>query len=161
MIASTRRARGALLGGLAVAAPLTAAGCSNSQSPAIAGPQFSTQVGINTFQQRLDSGPARVRITLADTGLVAVRVNIHRPDQLDRPERIEGPITDITVNGADGNITLAVGGLVVGFNDSTRFGAADDGEDRHGDEQESVEDSVRDTLRWGGGGRGGWRKGGR
>jgi hypothetical protein len=150
MLTMTRPAHDALFAGLTLGVSLAAAGCSNSQSPAVGGPQFSTQVGINDFQQRIDSGPARVRIVLADTGLVAIRVNIHRPDQIDRPERIEGPITDISGGGAGGNITLAVAGLVIGFDSTTRFGAADEGEDRQGDEQDSVQDSVRDSLRWGG-----------
>jgi len=158
MLTDRRLARSVLLPGLAVGVLLAAVACDSPQGPGLAGPQFSTQADINTFQQRLDSAPARVRIELADTGLVATRVNIHRPDQLDRPERIEGSITDISGGGAGGSITLAVGGLVIGFDSTTRFGAADEGEDRHGDEEDSVADSVRDTLRWGSDGDG-WHMG--
>ena len=134
--------------GVALGLLVAALACGSSQGPGLAGPQFSTQVDISNFQQRLDSAPARVRVELADTGLVATRINLHRPDQINRPERNEGPITDIS----DGSMTLAVGGLVIGVNDSTRFSAADEGADRHGDEQDSVEDSVRDTLHWDGSG---------
>jgi len=122
----------------AATAALLAAACdpvgpAALQDPTLGAPAFSRQVGIDQFKQQLDSGPARVRMVLEDTGLMARRVRITRPDQLNRAEGIESRITGVS----SGSLTLALGNLTISFNDSTRFRAdAEDGFDEQENELE-------------------------
>src|SRR5574341_2283553 len=122
----------------ATAALLAASACDPVGPATLGAPAFSRTVGLNQFQQQLDSGPARVRIVLEDTGLVARKVRITRPDQRDRPERIESRITGISTGGADSSVTLELGGLTVGFNGSTRFRA----DDEDGFDEQEMDDAA-------------------
>ncbi len=122
----------------AMAVLLATAACDSTQNPTLqdptlSAPAFSRQLGLEQFHQQMDSGPARVRITLEDTGLVARRVQLKRPDQLDKPERIESRITAISTSGADSSVTLELGDLRIGFNSSTRFRAEDQEDEPEGD----------------------------
>lgn len=124
----------AMTAALVAAAACDPVGPATLQKDTLGAPAFSRTVGIEQFQQQLDSGPARVRIVLEDTGLVARRIRVTRPDQLGRPERIESRITGISA----GVLTLALGNLTVSFDDSTRFRADDrDGFDEQEDEPET------------------------
>jgi hypothetical protein len=87
----------------------------------------------------LTSGPARVEIKLINGSLVAREVEVKEREDMSDKEEIESRITAIDPAG---NVTLALGGLVVGFNAGTQF-EAEDGE--HLTMQEFVT-RVQDAL---------------
>lgn len=92
---------------------------------------FSHTISLATFDSIvLDSGTVRVRIDVFPESLVARRVVIGRPGEINRPERVEGVVTSIDTLA--GTLTLAQG-LVIGYTGSTRF---------RGERDENPEDSM-------------------
>ncbi len=91
--------------------------------------EFSRQISLPDFQGALGSVPVRVKIRLIPGTLIAKKVVIKR-DELNKPEKIESQVTDITATGTDGTLTLALGGLQIVFNSSTRFRGEHEDEDR-------------------------------
>ena len=77
-----------------------------------------------TFSEMQDnarsSGSLRVEIDLLPGSLVAGGVTIQFTDG-DHAEVIDSRITGVSVNGSEGSMTVALGGLIVGFNGETKF----------------------------------------
>jgi hypothetical protein len=113
------------------------AGCDRSPTgPRAALPaQFSSDITLPDLQNHLGSGPARVevRFVRGTSGpLTARRVEIEEPEQLVRREEIRSAVTAISASGDQGTVTLALGGLQIGFTTATRF-RPDDGDDHQDD----------------------------
>jgi hypothetical protein len=108
---------------------------------------FSRTISLPDVQQKIDSGPTRVRIVLADTGLLALRLQVLQPSKNGRPEGVEGPVKDITSSGTGGTVTLSIGsGLAISFDGSTKFtsnGDVDgDDHDRDHDHRPAMTEST-------------------
>ncbi len=100
---------------------------------------FSRAITLTELDSILAGGPARVEIKLINGSLVAREVEVKEREDMSDKEEIESRITAID---AAGNVTLALGGLVVGFDAGTQF-EAEDGE--HLTMQEFVT-RVQDAL---------------
>ncbi len=83
---------------------------------------FSRAITLPELDSILASGPARVEIKLVNGSLVARRVEVEEAEDLMDEEEIESRITAIDPAG---NVTLALGGLVVDFDAGTEFEAED------------------------------------
>ncbi len=115
MSRSTRLARLLILG------PALLAACSSDSTapggtPTLPPPQFGQVLSISQFDSTLGSGPARIEIKLLPGGLVAREVEVE-PD--DAEEKLVSNVT--AIDAAAGTITLALGGLTVGYGAGTRF----------------------------------------
>ena len=103
------------------------AGCSgdNVTGPGTGGglpTQFSRAITLTELDSILASGPTRVEIKLINGSLVAREVEVKEAGDLRDKEEIESRITAIDPAG---NVTLALGGLVVDFDGGTDFEAED------------------------------------
>src|SRR2546422_8408367 len=125
--------RVALGGSAALLLTLLLAGCDRSSTdPRLGTPaQFSRSISLPDLHTELTSGPARVDVRVMPGGLIARRVEIKGADEMTRPEEIRGRVTAISVSGDQGTVTLALGGLQIGFNASTTF-RPDDGKGEDG-----------------------------
>ncbi len=83
---------------------------------------FSRTITLPEFEDILINGPTRVEIKLVNGSLVAREVEVKESEELRDEEEIESRITAIDPAG---NVTLALGGLVVGFDAGTQFEAED------------------------------------
>ncbi len=83
---------------------------------------FSRTITLPEFEDILINGPTRVEIKLVNGSLVAREVEVKESEDLMDEEEIESRITAIDPAG---NLTLALGGLVVGFDAGTQFEAED------------------------------------
>ncbi len=114
------------LAALALAGLLAACNGENTLAPGTggAGPtQFARAITVGEFDSLLANGPTRVEIELYPGSLVAREVEAEETEDLTDEEKIESRITAIDPAG---NITLALGGLVVTFDGATDF-ESDDG----------------------------------
>jgi len=125
--------RVALGGSAALLLTLLLAGCDRSSTdPRLGTPaQFSRSISLPDLHTQLTSGPARVDVRVMPGGLIARRVEIKGADEITRPEEIRSRVTAISVSGDQGTVTLALGGLQIGFNASTTF-RPDDGKGEDG-----------------------------
>src|SRR2546425_810334 len=125
--------RVALGGSAALLLTLLLAGCDRSSTdPRLGTPaQFSRSISLPDLHTQLTSGPARVDVRVMPGGLIARRVEIKGADEITRPEEIRSRVTAISVSGDRGTVTLALGGLQIGFNASTTF-RPDDGKGEDG-----------------------------
>lgn len=80
--------------------------------------QFSRAITLSELDSILASGPTRVEIKLINGSLVAREVEVKEAEDLRDEEKIESRITAIDPAG---NVTLALGGLVVDFDAGTEF----------------------------------------
>src|SRR2546425_1092955 len=120
--------RVALGGSAALLLTFLLAGCDRSSTgPRLGTPaQFSRIISLPDLHTQLTSGAARVDVRVMPGGLIARRGEIKRADELTRPEEIRSRVTAISASGDQGTVTLALGGLQIGFNASTTF-RPDDG----------------------------------
>ncbi|HXF95316.1 MAG TPA: DUF5666 domain-containing protein, partial [Gemmatimonadales bacterium] len=109
---------------LVLAGSVALTACADGTGPT-SSPQFSREISLPQFEQTLTQGPARVEIELTATGLVAREIEIKEPAEMADEEEIESRITAIAVNGSEGVLTLALGGLQVRFTAATEFEAED------------------------------------
>jgi hypothetical protein len=118
------------------------AGCNSDSAtgPAAAAGlgSFAQSITLPEFENVLINAPTRVEIKLINGILVAREVEVKEREELQEEEEIESRITAIDPAG---NLTLSLGGLVVGFNAGTRF----ETEDGHLSMQEFVT-RVQDAL---------------
>jgi hypothetical protein len=122
MIARTLRHLALPVGLLALAA------CSDSPTSAngtSAAPVLSRDITLDHLGQAIDSTPQRVEINLVEDALVARQVELKTGDELTRDESIRGQVTAVSASGDAGTLTLAIGGLQVGFDAGTAFKSAD------------------------------------
>jgi hypothetical protein len=84
-------------------------------------PVFSAQATIGELGNTLDSGPARVRIRLVTDSLVASRIVVLRSSQMTSDERIVARVTAVVMGPTADTLTLAIGGLKVVLDSSTRL----------------------------------------
>jgi len=84
--------------------------------------QFSQAITLPELDSILTDGPTRVEIKLVNGSLVAREVEVKEAEELRDKEEIESRITAIDPAGT---VTLALGGLVVGFDGNTQFEAED------------------------------------
>jgi len=112
---------------------LLLAGCDQrSTDPGLGTPaQFSRAISLPDLHTQLTSGPARVDVRVMPGGLIARRIEIKGADEMKRPEEIRSRVTAISASGDHGTVTLALGGLQVGFTASTTF-RPDDGKGEDG-----------------------------
>src|SRR5881397_2028674 len=111
---------------------LVVAACDHSPSgPGSNSIQFSRTISLPDAQSLLQSGPTRVEVRVIPGMLVARRVEIETSEELARPEEIRSRISAISATTDAGTVTLALGGLQVGFNSSTRFQPDDGDGDGH------------------------------
>jgi hypothetical protein len=106
-------------------------GCDSQRSTGPTGsPQFSRIITLPGFDSLLGAGPARVKIWLKPGTLVARRVVVRQGDQLTRDERVDGRVTAITASATEDTLTLAIDGLKVVVNATTKFrGEREEGDD--------------------------------
>jgi hypothetical protein len=105
-------------------------GCDHAATGPRAAPpaQFSSDITLPDLQNHLGTGPARVDVRLVPGTLTARRLEIEEPEQLGRREEIRSAVTAISASGDQGTVTLALGGLQIGFTAATRF-RPDDGDE--------------------------------
>ncbi len=122
------RSRLALLGPATVFVTFLVTACDNTSSgPRSALVQFSHDVSLPDVQSQLVTGPARVEVSVIPGTLIARRVEIEEPDQLNKPERVRSRVTAITAGTDTATLTLELGGLQIAVNKSTRL-HPDDGD---------------------------------
>lgn len=80
--------------------------------------QFSRTITLPELDSILNDGPARVEIKLLNGSLVAREVEVEEDEDMQDREEVESRITAIDPAG---NLTLALGGLVIGFDAGTEF----------------------------------------
>jgi hypothetical protein len=116
-------------GSLGLLLTLIVSGCEHSATgPRAALPaRFSSDITLPDLQNHLGTGPARVDVRLIPGTLTARRVEIEEPEELARREEIRSAVTAISASGDQGTVTLALGGLHIGFTAATRF-RPDDGD---------------------------------
>jgi hypothetical protein len=120
MFDTTGRSRGLLLAGITAASAAVASCDGNSMEP-VESARFSQDVAFPEFRDALVAGAARVEIRVLPGTLTARRIEIERARELADREEVESRATGIEVAGNEGTVTLALGGLRVRFNRSTRF----------------------------------------
>jgi hypothetical protein len=108
---------------------LVLAACSDSPTaangPNPAAPALSRDITLDHLGQAIDSVPQRVAINLIEDSLVARQVELKTGDELTEDESVRGRVTAVSASGAAGTVTLAIGGLQVGFDAGTAFKSAE------------------------------------
>ena len=88
--------------------------------------QFSQQISVSALGEMLAEGPTRVEIKLLNGELIAREVEVETPDEISDEEEVASSVTDVQVTDGQGALVLALGGLQIGFDQTTRFRADDD-----------------------------------
>lgn len=81
---------------------------------------FVQTLDVQSFQSLVVQSASQVEVTLLPGGLTASELSL-RPSGQSPEERIQSRAVNYSVNGAAGSLTLALGGLVVTFDENTRF----------------------------------------
>lgn len=81
---------------------------------------YVQQMDMQSFQSIVVQGAAQVEVSLLPGGLTASEIAV-RPSGQSNEERIQSLAVDFWSNGVEGSVTLALGGLVVTFDENTRF----------------------------------------
>lgn len=117
------------LAAAAIAFSLAQWGCDGNALTEPTGPtgaiNFSREITLTDLEGALGTGIARVEVDLFSEGLVARRVLLARPEKTGEAEEIESQIIAIQTTDGDESVTLALGGLQIGFGGQTHFGAPD------------------------------------
>jgi hypothetical protein len=110
--------------------------------------QFSHEITLGELEDALSGEMARLEIQLLSEGTVARRVLV-MPEGMEEAEEIKDRITAINVTGGEfptGTLTLAMGGLVIGFDIESRFAAKGSDGLTFGQFVERVEAALDDGL---------------
>jgi hypothetical protein len=89
---------------------------------------FADQITVNAFNTILASGTSRVGVRVYPGTLTAARVRVRQGDQINAPERIVSEVTALDT-GSTGTLTLALGGIRVTFDGTTKFEGWNDDRD--------------------------------
>src|SRR4029077_6263989 len=90
---------------------------------------FADQITVSAFNTILASGTSRVGVRVYPGTLTAARGRVRQGHQTPPPERIVSEVTALDT-GSTGTITLALGGIRVTFDGTTKFeGWHDDRDD--------------------------------
>jgi hypothetical protein len=97
-------------------------------------PQFSRTITLHGLDSLLGAGPARVRIWIKPGTLIALRVVVQQPEQMTRPERVDGRVSAIAASATADTLSLAIGDLKIVVDTGTKFTGQHeegDGDDNH------------------------------
>ncbi|MEO8635147.1 MAG: hypothetical protein ABI587_07710 [Gemmatimonadales bacterium] len=103
-----------ITGTLSALSILFLAACGSATDPTVAAPRVA--MSLADFGTTLDGGPRRIEVKLHPGTLVAREIEAEADDN---EEKIEAQVT--AIDPASGTVILALGGLVVGYTDATRF----------------------------------------
>ncbi|HEY6808677.1 MAG TPA: hypothetical protein VI160_07800 [Gemmatimonadales bacterium] len=118
-----------------------ATACDRSSLTAPTGvPSFSIRIGVSGLSTILGTGTSRVAIEVVPGTLTAARVVVRRPDRAMKPEMIESEVTGIATGGTSDTLTLALGGIQVVFDQTTRF------ETEHEDRDDTLDLAATDFV---------------
>lgn len=98
------------------ASALLAACSGDSTGPGAAAPTSSPRISLTQLDSSLTSGATRIEIKLLAGGLTAREVHVEMDNA---EEKITSQVT--AIDPAAGTVTLALGGMTVSYNGSTRF----------------------------------------
>src|SRR4029077_1915724 len=89
---------------------------------------FADQITVSAFNTILASGTSRVAVRVYPGTLTAARVRVRQGDQTNAPERIVSEVTALDTGSTDA-VTLALGGIRVTFDATTKFEGWNDDRD--------------------------------
>ena len=81
---------------------------------------YVQQMDMQSFQSIVVQGAAQVEVSLLPGGLTASELAL-RPSGQSNEERVQSRAVAYEANGAVGSLTLALGDLVVTYDETTRF----------------------------------------